>query len=71
MLRLSIVRVTRLPCGTQASRCFSTSRRLLDDPRLKDIQRLGRVIEDEYAVLRDKYGMTTNQEVEYVMLTSP
>jgi hypothetical protein len=30
----------------------------LEDPRLSDLKSLGRVLEDEYAVLRDKYGMT-------------
>jgi hypothetical protein len=55
MLRLS-AQAARRQC-TFGSRCFGTSRWLLEDPRLHDLQRLGRVIEDEYAVLRNKYGI--------------
>lgn len=36
-----------------ASRAFSAVHRLHKDPRLED---LGKVIEDEFAVLRDSYG---------------
>jgi len=42
------------PCPvSQASRAFSTIRHLRKDPRLEDV---GRLIKDEFAVLRDKYG---------------
>ena len=37
----------------RSSRSFSTTIALREDPRLQNI---GRVIEDEYAVMRDKYG---------------
>jgi triacylglycerol lipase len=36
------------------ARAFSAISRLQKDPRLED---LGKVIEDEFAVLRDNYGM--------------
>jgi triacylglycerol lipase len=43
----------RSPALLQASRALSTRARLSKDPRIDDI---GRVIEDEYATIRDNYG---------------
>lgn len=55
-------RILRLPAGLRLSRLliqqgqrsrFSSGSRLREDPR---IQELGKVIKDEFAVLREDYG---------------
>lgn len=50
-----ILELLRLPPAVRVRVCrsLSTTSRLLEDPRVKD---LGKVIKDEYAAIRENYG---------------